>query len=63
MNEPLAESSAGLPAFGRGQVVEFGWWSTGMLTPTGRRALILPGVTLSLFQITLVMRLVRATAV
>ncbi len=49
-----------LPAFGRGQVVEFGWWSTGMLTPTGRRALILPGVTLSLFQITLVMRLVRA---
>lgn len=49
-----------LPAFGRGQVVNVGWWSTGLATPTGRWALILPGVTLSLFQITLVMRLVRA---
>jgi peptide/nickel transport system permease protein len=49
-----------LPAFGRGEVVQLGWWSTGLLTPSGRRALILPGITLSLFQITLVMRLVRA---
>jgi peptide/nickel transport system permease protein len=49
-----------LPAFGRGDVVEIGWWSTGFLTPTGRRALALPAITLSLFQITLVMRLVRA---
>ncbi len=49
-----------LPAFGRGEVVQIGGWSTGMLTPSGRRALILPGITLSLFQITLVMRLVRA---
>ncbi len=49
-----------LPAFGRGEVVQLGWWSTGFLTPSGRRALILPGITLSLFQITLVMRLVRA---
>ncbi len=49
-----------LPAFGRGEVVQFGGWSTGFLTPSGRLALILPGVTLSLFQITLVMRLVRA---
>ncbi len=49
-----------LPGFGRGQVVQLGWWSTGFLTPTGRAALILPGITLSLFQITLVMRLVRA---
>lgn len=49
-----------LPAFGRGEVVQLGWWSTGFLTPTGRKALILPGITLSLFQITLVMRLVRA---
>jgi peptide/nickel transport system permease protein len=52
-----------LPGFGRGQVVQFGWWSTGFLTPTGRAALILPGITLSLFQITLVMRLVRAEMV
>lgn len=49
-----------LPAFGRGEVVQLGWWSTGLLTPSGRRSLILPGITLSLFQITLVMRLVRA---
>jgi peptide/nickel transport system permease protein len=49
-----------LPAFGRGEVVQIGGWSTGLLTPSGRLALILPGVTLSLFQITLVMRLVRA---
>lgn len=49
-----------LPAFGRGDVVQLGWWSTGLLTPSGRRSLILPAITLSLFQITLVMRLVRA---
>jgi peptide/nickel transport system permease protein len=49
-----------LPAFGRGEVVQLGWWSTGFLTSSGRLALILPGITLSLFQITLVMRLVRA---
>lgn len=49
-----------LPAFGRGEVTQLGWWSTGLLTPSGRRSLILPGITLSLFQITLVMRLVRA---
>lgn len=49
-----------LPAFGRGEVTQIGWWSTGFLTGSGRRALILPSITLSLFQITLVMRLVRA---
>ncbi|MBN8535239.1 MAG: ABC transporter permease [Rhizobiales bacterium] len=49
-----------LPAFGRGEIVQVGGWSTGFLTPSGRLALILPGITLSLFQITLVMRLVRA---
>jgi peptide/nickel transport system permease protein len=49
-----------LSAFGRGEVVQLGWWSTGFLTPSGRAALVLPGVTLALFQITLVMRLVRA---
>ena len=48
------------PAFGRGETVELGWWSTGMLTPSGRRAIILPALSLSLFQITLLMRLVRA---
>ena len=49
-----------LPGFGRGDVVQLGWWSTGFLTPSGRAALVLPGITLSVFQITLVMRLVRA---
>lgn len=49
-----------LPAFGRGDVVKIGWWSTGLLTPSGRMALILPAIALSLYQITLIMRLVRA---
>ena len=49
-----------LPSFGRGQVVELGWWRTGLLTESGLRALILPAITLSLFQLTLIMRLVRA---
>lgn len=49
-----------LPAFGRGETVDLGWWSTGLLTPSGRQALILPAISLSTFQITLVMRLVRA---
>lgn len=49
-----------LPAFGRGEVVHIGGWSTGFLTPSGRAALILPAIALSLYQVTLVMRLVRA---
>lgn len=49
-----------LPSFGRGQVVHIGWWSTGLLTASGWRAIILPAVTLALFQMTLIMRLVRA---
>ncbi|TWF58911.1 ABC transporter permease [Neorhizobium alkalisoli] len=49
-----------LPGYGRGEVVRLGWWSTGLLTPSGRAAVILPALSLSLFQITLVMRLVRA---
>jgi peptide/nickel transport system permease protein len=49
-----------LPSFGRGTVVHIGWWTTGLLTVDGWRAIILPAVTLSLFQLTLIMRLVRA---
>jgi len=49
-----------LPAFGRGDVVQLGWWSTGLLSASGLRALILPAVTLGLFQMTLIIRLVRA---
>lgn len=48
------------PAFGRGEVVRLGWWTTGLLTPSGRAALILPAIALALYQITLIMRLVRA---
>ena len=49
-----------LPSFGRGEVVDLGLWSTGFLTVSGLKALILPSVTLSLFQMTYVIRLVRA---
>ncbi len=49
-----------LPSFGRGETVRLGWWSTGFLTPSGLLALIMPSITLSLFQTTLIMRLVRA---
>ncbi|MBB5695847.1 ABC transporter permease [Muricoccus pecuniae] len=49
-----------LPSFGRGDTVQLGWWSTGFLTASGWKALILPSVTLGLFQLTLIMRLVRS---
>jgi peptide/nickel transport system permease protein len=49
-----------LPSFGRGEVVSLGFWSTGLLTISGLKALVLPAITLALFQMTLVMRLVRA---
>ncbi len=49
-----------LPSFGRGETVALGWWTTGLLSPSGLRSLILPAVTLALFSITLIMRLVRA---
>jgi peptide/nickel transport system permease protein len=49
-----------LPSFGRGETVAIGWWSTGLLTASGLKALILPSITLGLFQMTLIMRLVRS---
>ena len=49
-----------LPSFGRGEVVRLGWWTTGFLTLSGWKALILPSITLGLFQMTLIMRLVRS---
>jgi peptide/nickel transport system permease protein len=50
-----------LPSFGRGPVVHLGsWWTTGFTSLAGLRALILPAITLGLFQMTLIMRLVRA---
>ena len=49
-----------LPSYGRGETVRLGWWSTGLLTRSGLAALIMPAVTLGLYQMTLIMRLVRA---
>ena len=49
-----------LPSFGRGDVVRIGWWTTGLLTETGRKSLVLPVLTLGFFQLTLIMRLVRS---
>ncbi|MGL5733775.1 MAG: ABC transporter permease, partial [Beijerinckiaceae bacterium] len=47
-----------LPSFGRGETVAIGGWQTGFLTASGWRSLILPGITLALYQLTLIMRLV-----
>ncbi|MBR1218483.1 ABC transporter permease [Bradyrhizobium sp. U87765 SZCCT0131] len=49
-----------LPSYGRGQTVRIGLWSTGLLTTSGLKSLIMPAITLGLFQMTLIMRLVRA---
>ena len=49
-----------LPSFGRGETVQIGWWTTNFLTWSGIKALILPSITLGLFQLTLLMRLVRS---
>jgi len=49
-----------LPSFGRGEVVNLGWWSTGFLTVTGWKAILMPSITLTLFQMTLILRLVRS---
>jgi peptide/nickel transport system permease protein len=48
------------PSFGRGDVVQVGWWTSGLLTPKGWHHIVLPAVTLAIFQLTLIMRLVRA---
>ncbi|MEX1213561.1 ABC transporter permease [Saccharospirillum sp.] len=49
-----------LPTFGRGETVQLGWWQTNMLTLDGWRSLILPALTLGVYQLTLTMRLVRS---
>jgi len=49
-----------LPSFGRGETVDIGGWDTGLLTIEGLRSLVLPAVTLGLYQMTLIMRLVRS---
>ena len=49
-----------MPSFGRGDTVAIGWWTTGLLTASGLKSLVLPAITLGLFQMTLIQRLVRS---
>ncbi|MDQ2734400.1 MAG: ABC transporter permease, partial [Pseudomonadota bacterium] len=49
-----------LPSFGRGEVVAFGSWTTGLATVDGLKHIILPAITLAVFQLALIMRLVRS---
>jgi peptide/nickel transport system permease protein len=49
-----------LPSFGRGELSRLGAWTTGLATVDGWRHLVLPATTLAIFQLTLIMRLVRA---
>lgn len=49
-----------LPTFGRGGTVDIGWWRSSLFTLDGWKALLLPAVTLGVYQLTLTMRLVRA---
>jgi peptide/nickel transport system permease protein len=49
-----------LPSFGRGETTQLGWWSTGLLKAQGWQHIVLPAITLAIFQLTLIMRLVRA---
>lgn len=49
-----------LPSFGRGETVAVFGWTTGLASPSGLRALVLPCVTLGLFQLALILRVVRA---
>lgn len=56
----FAVTLGALPSFGRGEVVQLGYWSTGFLTTSGWKAIILPSITLGLFQMTLILRLVRS---
>lgn len=48
------------PSFGRGEVVHLGWWTSSLFSAQGWHHIILPAVTLAIFQLTLIMRLVRA---
>lgn len=48
------------PSFGRGDTVQFGWWTSGLFKADGWHHIVLPAVTLAIFQLTLIMRLVRA---
>lgn len=48
------------PSFGRGELVDLGGWQTGLLTLSGWRAIIMPAFSIAIFQIAIIIRLVRA---
>ncbi len=56
----FAVSLGWLPSYGRGETVALGWWTSGFFTADGWKHLVLPSITLCLFQMTLIMRLVRS---
>lgn len=56
----FAVSLGWFPSFGRGDTVQLGWWTSGLLTPKGWHHIVLPALTLAIFQLALIMRLVRA---
>ena len=49
-----------LPSSGRSGAIDLGFWKTSLLSVDGWRAIVLPAITLSLFQLTMILRLVRA---
>lgn len=49
-----------LPAFGRGDTIQLGFWRTGLLTLSGIKHLILPALTLAMYQLAVLLRLTRA---
>ena len=49
-----------LPSSGRSGTIDLGFWKTSLLSVDGWRAIVLPAITLSLFQLTMILRLVRA---
>lgn len=55
----MAVAAGWLPSYGRGELVALGWWRSGLLTADGWRHIVLPATTLAVFQLALVVRLVR----
>lgn len=49
-----------LPASGRPGTVDVGWWTTSLLTLDGWRGILMPAMTLAVFNLGLYVRLVRA---
>ena len=49
-----------LPSFGRGELVQLGWWSTGLASASGWKSILMPAASLAIVQMTFTMRLVRA---